>query len=213
MDMIVDWLIDTLSQVNIFTFSLIGPFLEEIVAPIPSPLIFGTIGTIAYVKSLTLWMIALLNFIGSVSKTVASVIIYFVVHKFEDIVSHRFGKFLGWNHETIEKLGSNFGKGLKGFFILTFLRALPIMPSSVISLASGFFRVPLGLFVIATLIGNFIRNSFLIYLGFLGLENLSFLQSGIHSLESKLTFLLLGISIVGFYAFRFYKEKKSSKKI
>lgn len=213
MEAIVNWLIETLSHVNIFTFSLVGPFLEEIIAPIPSPVIFGTIGTIAYVKSLTLWVIALLNFIGSVSKTLASVIIYFIVHKFEDIVSHRFGKFLGWNHEVIEKLGSNFGKGVKGFLILTFLRALPVMPSSLISLAGGFFRVPLGLFVAATLIGNFIRNSFLIYLGFLGLENLSFLQSGIHSLESMLTFILLAVSIVGFYIYRFYKEKKSSKKI
>jgi len=208
MEAILSWILETLSQFNIYVYTIVAPFLEELIAPIPSPVVFGTLGSIAYVKKISFGMLLVLNFIGSLSKTIAGVIIYMVVYRFQDFVSGHFGRFLGWNHDSIEKFGKDFGKGYKGFGLMLFLRALPIMPSALVSFAGGFFHVPLWNYIVATLVGNYIRNALLIWIGYLGVENLEKWQTGLHTIESSLTFIVLISVLCGFYGLRYYRKKK-----
>ena len=78
MEAILSWILETLSQFNIYIYTLVAPFLEELIAPIPSPVVFGTLGSIAYVQKLEIGMLFVLNLIGSLSKTIAGIIIYYV---------------------------------------------------------------------------------------------------------------------------------------
>ncbi len=211
MELILNWILETLSQLNIYIFSLLAPFLEELIAPIPSPVIFGTLGSIAYLKKLSLLTLALLNLLGSASKTLASVIIYMIVYKFQYFLSGHFGRLLGWNHKSIDKFGENFGKGLKGFSLLLFLRSIPVVPSTLVSLAGGFFHVPIGNYIVATLVGSYIRNGILIAIGYLGIENIEAWQQGIHSIESSLGFIFLLAALVGFYLWRYLKSRRAAK--
>ena len=82
---------------------------------------------------------------------------------------------------------------------------------TLVSLAGGFFHVPIGNYIVATLVGSYIRNGILIAIGYLGIENIEAWQQGIHSIESSLGFIFLLAALVGFYLWRYLKSRRAAK--
>ena len=151
-------------------FVFIGSFLEEIIAPIPSPFIMGSAAVAAVENNYTWWGFLILAVVGSVGKTIASYILYVIGDKGEDVVLGRFGKYFKISHEQLEKIGSLFSKSWWDDIVLFFLRALPLVPSFFFSIACGVLKINMRSFLITTFLGTIFRNILLLLIGIYGWE-------------------------------------------
>ncbi len=190
------------SMVPVELFVILGSIIEEIVAPIPSPLVPTLTGSIAKLQNMPIWYLFILSILGAVGKTCGATIFYFLADKLEDVILTKFGKLIGVGHKEIETIGSKFGKGKKDFYILFPLRSIPFMPSTPISLACGLFKTSLKSFVLAAFLGTIIRDSIFLYFGYAGAETFSNLTHGFEKAESILTIIgfgLLGLGLMYLY--------------
>ena len=110
------------TKVPVEIFAFVGSFLEEVIAPIPSPLVMTAVGSIAFSQHHGYAFLLWLSLIGAVGKTLGAWVIYFVAFNLEDILLERFGRFLGVSKDDIAKLGKYFKKKWKDFFVLFLLR-------------------------------------------------------------------------------------------
>ncbi len=77
----------------------------------------------------------------------------------------RWGRLIGTSWEDIEKAKRKFTKGPIDEFSIFILRAIPIIPVSIISLLCGAVRVKWRTFGLFTFLGIIVRS---FYLGFIG---------------------------------------------
>lgn len=163
----LSWLLEHLP---LELFVAVGSFVEEIIAFIPSPLIMSAAGAVANERGYTWVGYALLVISGSIGKTIASIGLYYIADKSEDVVTSKFGKFLGVTHERIEYVGSWLSRGWWDDVVLFILRALPLLPTFVVSIACGMLKTNKRSFVVATFLGTCVRNATMLYLGAEGSE-------------------------------------------
>lgn len=178
-------------------FSLLGAFIEELIAPIPSPFVMTLAGSITKAHAKPLVYLLVVAAIGAFGKTLAGWILYFITDKAEDLVLTKFGKFFGVTHESVEKIGKYFSGGKKDAIALAILRSVPIMPSSPISIVCGFIKINIKVFIIFTFLGSIVRNMFFLYLGYTGLAASESMMEGIDSLETIGKLVFLGIAGTG----------------
>jgi membrane protein DedA with SNARE-associated domain len=203
----------TISLSNYMPLTIFAPlasFIEEAIPPIPSPAIMIITGFLASVQNLSIHSIIFLCILGSIGKTVGAWLIYFIMDKVEDILSTRFGKFIGVTHQDIESFGAHLGKGPRDYIILTVLRALPVIPSTLISVGAGLLKIPLRLFLISTLVGSLIRNSVYLYLGFIGVTVAnSFIKNSVN-IESIIQTIIITVIVIvlGFMYYKRFRAKK-----
>ena len=157
-----EWLIawlETLAQnVDPALFVFIGSFVEEIVAPIPSPLIMATTAALAHSLQLPWLEILWILIVAAGSKTLSSLLVYWLAYESEHLLIGRFGKYVGLSTEMIEGVGRWVGKGYWDELVLLLLRSLPIVPSIVVSAACGVFKINLRTDLWTTCVGTVIRN-------------------------------------------------------
>lgn len=192
-------------------FVPLGAFIEEVIAPIPSPFIMTTAGTISAGRALPFIYLVWLALIGSVGKTSGAWVLYYATDKAEDFVLRRFGKFLGVTHREIEGIGKRFGKGWKDDVTLFFLRTLPILPSAPISVVSGLIKINIRTYIVSTFFGIFVRNLIFLYFGYSGIEvyrNVIQGFEGAQSIAQIIMFVVLGAVI----AWAYWKRNNHSKK-
>jgi uncharacterized membrane protein YdjX (TVP38/TMEM64 family) len=165
-------------------------------------------GSMALIQGYLWPGLIILIILGAIGKTLGASVAYFVADKIEDIFSGGFSKFLGINHSQIESFGARLGRGSRDYFILTILRALPIVPSSIISLGCGLIKVRFRLFLITTFIGSLFRDFTYIYLGYVGTTvAVSFLKKTT-SLESIIELLIVSI-IIFILGYLYYRRNKA----
>lgn len=116
----------TLIPLSLFVF--IGSFLEEIVAPIPSPLIMSSAGTIIQVQERSLIYILYIALIGAIGKTIASVLLYFFSDKIEDFLVKWFGSYFQITSKDTEGFGKYLHQRHRDGLVLFVLRAIPFFP-------------------------------------------------------------------------------------
>ncbi|MCL5090699.1 MAG: VTT domain-containing protein [Patescibacteria group bacterium] len=195
------------NQVPLEFFALIGSFVEELVAPIPSPLVMATAGSIAKLQGQGFFFLMEIALIAAVSKTATSWIYYFIADKAEDVLTKRLGRFIGFSHKEVEGIGKYFNGTIKDDVILVLLRAFPLMPSPPVSIACGFIKLNIITYLRSTLIGSFFRSFVFLYLGYSGLEIYRSLLNGIDSIQSLMN-IIIGLVILGVFAFIYYKRGK-----
>lgn len=204
------WIQAIAEKMSLEMFCVAGGFLEEIIAPIPSPLVMMTAGTLAEYQKFAMSYIFWLAFLGSIGKTLGSWIIYAVTKKAEDFVLSRFGNFLGVDREQVEELSRKLDKGWKDYVILTVLRALPFMPSSVLSVVCGLVKIHTRVFVITTFLGNLARNLVFLYMGYEGKAAYESLIHGMDSVESMVKAAIL-LGLAGLIAWIYLNRGKKKK--
>lgn len=192
---------------ELFTFA--GSFIEEVLAPIPSPIIMTVTGTIASTQGKMMWYLLVLSCIGAAGKTLGAILVYIVANKAENVLIARFGKYIGVTHEEIEALGKKLNGGWKDLWILLFLRALPIMSSAVVSVCCGFVKIPMRVYLLATFVGTIIRDFFYLYVGFTGIAALQSLVQGFDSVESIIQALIAG-SIIVVIGWLYWKRRNNN---
>lgn len=202
------WLMNLAQEVPLELFVFFGALVEEIVAPIPSPLVMTLGGSIALAQQLGPSLLLWLGLVGAVGKTIGSWIVYVVSDKAEDIVVGKFGKFLGVSHKEIESVGKYFYGNWRDYLIIMLVRALPIMPTAPVSIACGVIKVNQRSYLVGTFFGTFIRSVMYLWLGFAGLASFESVMRGLSTAESVMQMIMVALLLV-ILALIYYRRNKT----
>ncbi len=197
------------NTLSLEVFVFVASFVEEVVAPIPSPTVMILAGSFAKVQEYSLYALVPLALIGAIGKTIGALVVYTITDKAEDFVMNRFGKFFGVTHEDVENFGKKLGNGMRDYVLLILLRALPFIPSVVVSVGSGLLKVPLPLFIISTFLGTIVRDSIYLYAGYAGVTALFAIINKSSNLE---TYIEVGVilAVLTFIGYRIYLRRKNA---
>ena len=198
------------TKVPLELFVFIGAFVEEVLAPVPSPIIMTLGGSIAEAQNKPIFYLGLLAIIGAIGKTFGAWILYFIADRAEDVLIGRWGRFFGVTSREIESIDKRFNKGWRDYVFLTLARATPIIPSAPVSVVCGVIKLKLKTYLISTFIGTSFRNILFLYVGYVGVSSYEKIINGIDSIESLIQ-IIFGIIIVGIIIWAYYKRMKSSK--
>ena len=190
-------------------FTFFGALLEEVVAPIPSPLVMTLAGSLAGSSGATWMYLCFIALVGAVGKTLGSYIVYVIADKGEDLVMGKFGKFLGVTSKEVEIIGKHLNKGWQDDVVLFLLRAVPIIPTAPVSLVCGLIKLNLRTYLTSTFFGTLVRNMFYLYLGFTSVNALESLNEGIDSFE-KFGYLALLILVAVVMVYIYLQRKKDT---
>ena len=188
-------------------FTVVGTFLEEVIAPIPSPFVLTTAGSITKAQNNPISYILFIAVLASLSKTFGGWLLYKITDKMEDVFTSKFGRLIGITPGDVEKIGKFFNGTKKDWLVLFVLRSLPIFPSSPISITSGLIKIKMRTFLITTFTGTVIRNLCYLYLGYAGLAASEEVMSGLNKSE---TFgeILIVVLVAGALLWGYRKRKQ-----
>ncbi len=196
---VILWLKEIAQVVPLPAFVLVGGLVEEVIAPIPSPLVTTLTGSIVKSQELGILYLFWICALATLAKTAGAWIFYFLGDKLEHLAVPRFGKYIGVSHADIESLRTRFSGTWKDEATLIILRSIPVMPSTPISLVCGILKISSKTFFLTTYVGFYVRNMIFIALGYTGLAAADSLMTGIDAAESalKVGIVLLGGGILG----------------
>ena len=194
-------------QVSVF----IGVMVEQIIVPIPSPLIIMGAGAILVSPGFSvdkafihiLWAIVLP---GSIASTLGSCIGYMISYYGGKALVLRLQRFLGVDWEEIAHLEERF-QGKKEAIAIFFSRAIPVFPISLVSIFAGLLRVPLKPFTIYTFLGSIVRCLFLAFVGWWIGATYEKVATRLNSAETFVSISML-IGMVGSLVYLYYKFRK-----
>lgn len=163
------WLRALSQAVPLEAFVFVGSFFEEMISPIPSTLIMGLAGSLAAADAKTLVFLVWLSLIGNVGKIIGSFFYYVLGDKAEDFAIRKVGRFFGVTHEQIEGVGRRFTGHWKDGLLLFSLRLVPFLPTTPISIACGIIKMSKRTFLVATFLGNFLKDFVYLLIGYTGI--------------------------------------------
>ena len=192
---ITQWILESLRAHGALSV-FIGVLIEQIIVPIPSPLIIMGAGAVLIDSQAGLLQAffdigRVIVLPGSLASTLGAFIGYGVGYWGGRPVIERFSKFLGFGWLEVEAMDRRLKKGNVALAIFM-LRALPVVPLSLISGAVGVIRWPVAPFALWTFLGSVPRCFVLGYLGWL-------LRDAYEAFARRLDFLetLLSVGLVG----------------
>lgn len=188
-------------------FVAIGSFLEELIAPIPSPLIMTSAGTILLTQGMSLPSVIFIAMVGAATKTAASLIYYYFGDKAEDVLVGRFGTYLKISHADTEGIGKYFNNSRRDDVVLFVLRAIPLFPNAPVSLFCGIIKQNIRTYVAMTFGGTTVKNLIYITVGIYGLGYLGRFQS-MYGLVEQAGYLMLG-AIAVVFVYRHLRQAKT----
>src|SRR4030042_2876421 len=198
---ITQWIMElmrTHGQLSVF----IGVMIEQIIIPIPSPMIIMGAGAILVSPGLSipnaflqiLWVIVLP---GTIASTLGSYIGYTISYYGGKALVVRFQRFLGVDWDQIERLEKRF-QGKKEALSIFLSRAIPVFPISLVSIFAGLLRIPIKPFTIYTFLGSIFRCFFLAFFGWwIGATY----EKAANRLDSVETIISIGLLIAMVVAF------------
>lgn len=165
---ILNWIMDSIRHYGAWSV-VMGVMIESIIVPIPSPLIIMGAGFIlvppgpitASVFSQLFFKVVLP---GAAASTVGSLLCYVPAYWGGKIVLSRFQRWFGFSWDDVVRIEHEMKtRGIEAS--LFFLRAIPVMPLSLISAAAGVMTIPWRLFLTWTFLGSLPRCFLLAFLG------------------------------------------------
>ncbi len=216
---ITQWIMELMrahGQLSVF----IGVMIEQIIVPIPSPLIIMGAGAILIPSGLSipqafvqiLWTIVLP---GTIASTLGSYIGYLISYYGGKALVIRFQRFLRVDWAEIEALERRF-RGKKEAWSIFLARAIPVFPISLVSIFAGLLRIPLRLFTIYTFWGSIFRCFFLGFFGWW--MGTTYVKAATHldSAETIVSMLMLmgmgAVFLYLYYRFRWVSTRPVRKK-
>ena len=211
----IETLIDLLEQladhVPVELFAFFGSFIEELIAPIPSPIVMTLSGTMTASNGSPFWYLFVVAVIAAIGKTIGAAVLYTVADKAEDVILVKLGRYIGVTHKQVEQIGDRFQGTPRDYVTLLIIRSTPIIPSAPISLICGLIALPKKLFFISTFFGTIVRDFVYLYIGFTGLSAAEEITNGIEGASSIIT-IVLGLVGVGIFAFILYRKYGAPKR-
>lgn len=209
---IMQWVMElmrTHGQLSVF----IGVIIEQIIVPIPSPMIVMGAGALLISPELSipsaflqiLWIIVLP---GTFASTLGSYIGYLISYYGGKALVVRFQRFLGVDWKEIENLEKRF-QGKKEALSIFFSRAIPIFPISLVSIFAGLLRVPVRPFTLYTFLGSIFRCLLLGFVGWWIGVTYEKVATQLDSVETIISILML-IVMGGVLGYLYYKFRRST---
>ncbi|MDI6762241.1 MAG: VTT domain-containing protein [Thermodesulfobacteriota bacterium] len=194
-------------QLSVF----IGVMIEQVIVPIPSPMIIMGAGAILISPELSilnaflqiLWLIVLP---GTIASTLGSYIGYTISYYGGKALVIRFQRFLDVDWNQIERLERRF-QGKKEAWSLFLARAIPVFPISLVSIFSGLFHIPIRPFTLYTFLGSIFRCLFLGFVGWWAGATYEKVAGHLDSLETIISILML-IAMGGILGYLYYKFRR-----
>jgi membrane protein DedA with SNARE-associated domain len=210
---ITQWIMELMrahGQLSVF----IGVIIEQIIVPIPSPLIVMGAGAILISPDLSipsaflqiLWIIVLP---GAIASTLGSYIGYLISYYGGKALVVRYQRFLGVDWKEIENLEKRF-RGKKEALSIFFSRAIPVFPISLVSIFAGLLRVPVRPFTFYTFLGSIFRCLFLGFVGWWIGATYEKVATHLDSVETIMSILML-IGMGGVLGYLYYRFRKSTR--
>ncbi len=190
----------------------IGVMIEQIIVPIPSPLIIMGAGAILIPHSISipnaflqiLWIIVLP---GSLASTLGSYIGYMISFYGGKALVLRLQRFLDVDWDQIERLEKRF-QGRREAWSIFLSRAIPVFPISLVSVFAGLLRISIKPFTIYTFLGSIFRCFFLGFFGWWIGATYKKAATRIDSVETIISIvMLIGIGVV--FGYLYYKFRRS----
>ena len=211
---ITQWIMESMRDHGQFAV-FIGVMIEQIIVPIPSPLIVVGAGALLILPTLSiptallqiLWIIVLP---GAIGETLGSYIGYTVSYYGGRTLVARFQRLLDVDWDGIASLEKQF-KGRKEVVSLFLLRAIPVFPISLVSVFAGLLRIPFKPFTICTLCGAIFRCFFLGFIGWWIGTTYEKLAAHLDSAETIVSIgMLIGMfAVLGYLYLKFRRPARS----
>jgi len=191
----------------------LAAFLEEVIAPVPSPVIIMLAGITFLSDTSGLELIYKLLFYivlpTSLGIVIGSLVIYYLAYYLGKPFVKTWGKWLFISWDDIEKIEKKYRKDRLDSGLIFILRSIPVVPSVAIATFAGLTRIPVRVYVIYSFLGTLIRTTILGLIGWKAGEIYLYYAKQIDKYE-KWIFLLLIIFVIVFIFYRIYKKKKQN---
>jgi membrane protein DedA with SNARE-associated domain len=200
----------THGQLSVF----IGVMVEQIIVPIPSPLIIMGAGAILILPGLSipdaflqiLWIIVLP---GTIASTLGSYIGYTISFYGGKALVVRLQRILDVDWDQIERLEKRF-QGKKEAWSIFLSRAIPVFPISLVSILAGLIRIPIKPFTLYTFLGSLFRCFFLGFFGWWIGATYEKAATHLDSAETIVSILMLiGMGVA--FGYLYYKFRRSPR--
>jgi len=209
---ITQWIMNLMrahGQLSVF----VGVMIEQIIVPIPSPLIIMGAGAILIPSGLSipqaflqiLWLIVLP---GTIASTLGSYIGYLISFYGGKALVIRFQRFLDVDWKEIESLEKRF-QGKTEALTIFLSRAIPVFPISLVSIFAGLLRVPIRPFTVFTFLGAIFRCFFLAFVGWWIGATYERVATQLDSAETIVSVAML-IAMVAALGYLYKKLRKST---
>lgn len=185
---------------------MLGMVLEEIVVPIPSPVIpmmAGATELIIPAETLPAAVFQIFFYIAlpaSIASVVSSYFVYGIAYYGGKPAIVNYGKYIDVRWENVQHLEKHFDSGREKYYVALF-RAIPIVPLSLVSGSAGLFRMNWKQYGVWSFIGMMPRNFFLALLGWWAKDRVMMLASRIDTLSTWVLLLVVGM-VVGWLLYR-----------
>ncbi len=208
LQMILD-LVKTHGSLSMF----LGGVVEQIIVPIPSPIITMSGGAFLVTRSVpffqAIWeIICKVSLPYSIGAVIGTSMVFLIAYYGGRPLIDKFGKYIGISWSLIEKIRIDFQKSISDELFIFIAVIIPVVPVSLISGFCGGFRFKPQKFYPIMFLALIFRSIILGFIGFQMGEAFTGLAHGLDKIESFLTiigaFLILG--------FLFLKREKWLKK-
>jgi len=191
----------TMIQKNGFLAMFTGGIVEQIIVPIPSPIITMAGGALLIEQGLPIFetifsIFTKVSLPYTVGATIGTSLVYFIAYFGGKPILDNFGKYIGLSWKLIESVKKDFQKTIKDELFILIACTIPIVPVSLVTGFCGGFKIPPVKFYPMLFIALLIRATFLGFVGFQMGETFTSLAHGLDKIESLMTvigaFLILG---------------------
>lgn len=193
---------------------LLGGFVEQIIVPIPSPIITMAGGAFLIDKALPIFeaifsifsKVALPYTIGA---TIGTSLVFFATYFGGQPLIEKFGKYIGISWKLIKNVKKDFQKSIRDEIFILVACTIPIVPVSLVTAFCGGFQIKPQKFYPMVFLALLIRATILGFVGFQMGEAFTDLAHGLDKIESLVT-VIGAFLILGFLYLK--REKWISKK-
>jgi len=194
----------------------VASVMEEIVAPIPSAMVIFASGFLLVTGPLSLeTFIDLLLTVAipaALGVTIGSLFAYGIAYYAGKPVLTKWGKWLGLTWDDIERMHQKFSESKFDEWSLFAIRALPIVPSVVISAFCGLVRFPIRSYLIISFVGLLVRTTILGFLGWqVGKLYVHYAQV-VALFEDVILYSVIGC-VVAFIVWRVYRYQVKKRNV
>jgi len=175
--------------------------MESMVLPVPSEAVMPFAGFLVAEGKFTFLLVILFSTLGSIT---GSLISYAIGYYSEKALIHKYGKFLLLDPEELDATERFFNK--YGDITIFISRFIPVV-RHLISLPAGFAQMNIYKFMIFTVIGAGLWNSFLAYIGFYLKSNWEVVMS-----YGKIIDLIVILILIGLLTYYFYRHMKKRRR-
>jgi membrane protein DedA with SNARE-associated domain len=210
-DQITGWIIAAIGKNGVWAIFW-GGIIEQIIIPIPSPLITMAGGFLLVAKDQPLAavlgeILLKITLPYSVAAVLGLGIVYFIAYFGGKPLIEKFHHLIGFSWQDVEYLQKKFKGNWHDDLLVFVLRAIPVIPISIISGVAGAIRMPIADFYLASALGILVRSFILALIGWQVGEAYGSLAHGLDQVSDLLT-IVIAAAIFGFLVWGYKRRSK-----